>query len=99
MTEAIERLYAKVVSSRDGDPTKSYTASLFQRGRHRIAQKLGEEAIETVLAAVEEDRQPHGGMYDGRGAPEMILAVYESHRVGAVADLPLRERRHPLALP
>ena len=51
-----------------------------------------------LLAAIEEDRQPLGGLYDGRAALEMILAVYESHRVGAAADLPLRERRHPLTL-
>jgi predicted dehydrogenase len=51
-----------------------------------------------LLAAIEEDRQPLGGMYDGRAALEMILAVYESHRTGAAAELPLRERRHPLTL-
>jgi predicted dehydrogenase len=51
-----------------------------------------------LIAAVEEDRQPLGGLYDGRAALEMILAVYESHRAGGAAELPLRERRHPLTL-
>ena len=51
-----------------------------------------------LIAAIEEDRQPLGSMYDGRAALEMILAVYESHRLRAPVDLPLRERRHPLSL-
>jgi predicted dehydrogenase len=51
-----------------------------------------------LLAAIEEDRQPLGGLYDGRAALEMILAVYESHRSGGTAELPLRERQHPLTL-
>ncbi|RZM25631.1 MAG: phosphoribosyl-ATP diphosphatase [Sphingomonas sp.] len=33
----------------------SYTASLFTRGRPKIAQKLGEEAVETVIAACSGD--------------------------------------------
>jgi hypothetical protein len=51
-----------------------------------------------LIAAVEKDRQPLGGMYDGRAALEMILAVYESHRLQGTAELPLKNRKHPLAL-
>jgi phosphoribosyl-ATP pyrophosphohydrolase len=43
----------KIVTSRaaSGDP-QSYTAKLFARGMEKAAQKLGEEAVETVIAAV-----------------------------------------------
>jgi phosphoribosyl-ATP pyrophosphohydrolase len=51
----IERLYAKILASRDLAPDQSYTASLFQRGRPRIAQKLGEEAVEAVIALMRDD--------------------------------------------
>jgi predicted dehydrogenase len=51
-----------------------------------------------LIAAIETDRQPLGSMYDGRAALEMILAVYESHRTGGPAALPLVNRRHPLTL-
>ncbi len=51
-----------------------------------------------LIAAIETDTQPKGGMYDGRAALEMILAVYESHRLGAPVDLPLENREHPLSL-
>jgi predicted dehydrogenase len=49
-----------------------------------------------LIEAIERDRQPRGSMYDGRAALEMILAVYESHRLRGPADFPLRNRRHPL---
>jgi len=37
------------------DATTSYVASLAAKGRGKIAQKLGEEAVETVIAALTED--------------------------------------------
>jgi predicted dehydrogenase len=51
-----------------------------------------------LIAAIEQDRQPLGGVYDGRAALEMILAVYESHRLKGAVPLPLQNRRHPLTL-
>lgn len=51
-----------------------------------------------LLQAIERDRQPKASMYDGRASLEMILAVYESARVRGVVELPLRNRRHPLAM-
>src|SRR5262249_13463381 len=37
--------------------------------------------LQDLIEAIEKDRQPVGSMYDGRAALEMILAVYESHRL------------------
>ena len=56
MTEAddsqvLGRLYAAIADRRHADPETSYTARLFARGPEKIAQKLGEEAVETVIAA------------------------------------------------
>jgi phosphoribosyl-ATP pyrophosphohydrolase len=48
----IERVFARVIAARGGDPTLSYTAQLFAHGPKRIGQKLGEEALETVIALV-----------------------------------------------
>jgi predicted dehydrogenase len=50
-----------------------------------------------LIEAMEQDRQPLGSIYDGRAALEMILAVYESHRLKRLVDLPLANRQHPLA--
>ncbi|TPJ35963.1 phosphoribosyl-ATP diphosphatase [Mesorhizobium sp. B2-3-13] len=48
----------KIVSDRahSGD-ADSWTAKLYARGIDKAAQKLGEEAVETVIAAVKGDRQ------------------------------------------
>jgi predicted dehydrogenase len=51
-----------------------------------------------LIEAIEQDRQPLGGMYDGRAALEMILAVYESHRLKGPVELPLKNRQHPLTM-
>jgi len=45
-----------LVATRESDrPHGSYTAKLFDQGVRRIAQKVGEEAVETALAAVDQD--------------------------------------------
>ncbi|AWK86105.1 phosphoribosyl-ATP diphosphatase [Azospirillum thermophilum] len=54
--EVLDRLYATVQSRKGGDPEASYTAKLFSRGTAKIAQKVGEEAVETVLEAVRGDK-------------------------------------------
>ena len=51
----LERLWQVVVSRRRADPDTSYTARLFARGRAKIAQKLGEEAVEAVIEGVRGD--------------------------------------------
>ena len=48
----LDRLWQVILSGRGGDPQTSYTARLFTRGRAKIAQKLGEEAIEAVIEGV-----------------------------------------------
>lgn len=54
MTDAavLDRLYATIEARKGADPASSYTAKLFSRGRGKIAQKVGEEAVETVIEAV-----------------------------------------------
>jgi phosphoribosyl-ATP pyrophosphohydrolase len=52
----IDRLFAVVQSRKGADPSSSYTAKLFSQGTLKIAKKLGEEGVETALAAVAEDK-------------------------------------------
>ena len=52
----LDRLAARIEASRHSDPTLSYTAKMFARGRAKIAQKVGEEAIETVIEFINNDR-------------------------------------------
>lgn len=52
MTETLGRLRTIVASRADAPPEKSYTAKLLAAGRPTIAQKVGEEAVESVIAAL-----------------------------------------------
>jgi phosphoribosyl-ATP pyrophosphohydrolase len=53
---AFDRLEATIRERRGSDPAASYVARLSAAGRAKIAQKVGEEAIETVIAALSGDR-------------------------------------------
>jgi predicted dehydrogenase len=53
--------------------------------------------VNDLIEAIEKDRKPLDSIHDGRAALEMILAVYESHRTERPVDLPLKNRKHPLA--
>ncbi|MEJ5978569.1 phosphoribosyl-ATP diphosphatase [Novosphingobium sp. PS1R-30] len=55
--DTLSRLEAVIAARRDADPDSSYVAKLNAKGLKKIAQKLGEEATETVIAALVEDRQ------------------------------------------
>jgi phosphoribosyl-ATP pyrophosphohydrolase len=47
-----------VIEDRKNNPTeKSYTASLFAEGLPKIAQKVGEESAEVIVAALAQDNQ------------------------------------------
>ena len=52
---ALDRLWQVIQSRRNADPQTSYTARLFARGRTKIAQKLGEEAVEAVIEGIGEN--------------------------------------------
>jgi phosphoribosyl-ATP pyrophosphohydrolase len=51
----VQRLYDLIVSRRGADPERSYVARLFQKGRPKMAQKVGEEAVEVAIAAMQHD--------------------------------------------
>lgn len=52
----IAELEALIASRKDADPESSYTAKLYSKGVKRIAQKVGEEGVETALAATVQDK-------------------------------------------
>ncbi|MEO2066176.1 MAG: phosphoribosyl-ATP diphosphatase [Desulfurobacteriaceae bacterium] len=48
--EVLKELYRVIEERKRELPEGSYTAELFKKGEDRILQKVGEEAIETILA-------------------------------------------------
>lgn len=53
--DPLDALDALIRSRKGSEPGASYTAQLFADGRARIAKKVGEEATETVIAAMGSD--------------------------------------------
>ncbi len=56
------------------------------------------QVVLELLKAIRENRQPDGSIYDARAATEMIVAVFESHRLGKPAQMPLANRKNPLTM-
>lgn len=55
--DTLARLEATIAARRAADPESSYVAKLNARGVGKIAQKVGEEATETVIAALTQDHK------------------------------------------
>ncbi len=52
----LDALFRVIANRKGSDPANSYTGTLLAGGPQKCARKLGEEAIETVIAAVSGDR-------------------------------------------
>lgn len=64
-------------------PDESWTAKLVAAGQHKAAKKLGEEAVETVIAAIAQDRQSL--TYEAADLLFHLLVVLK------IADIPLSD--------
>ncbi|WP_152205334.1 phosphoribosyl-ATP diphosphatase [Marinobacter changyiensis] len=58
MNDVLEQLAQVLEARKEADPDSSYVASLHARGLNKILEKVGEECIETVIAA--KDAQQSG---------------------------------------
>jgi phosphoribosyl-ATP pyrophosphohydrolase len=56
MSEGLDRLFATIAARKGADPASSYTAKLLAEGVEKCAKKFGEEATETVIAAISRDK-------------------------------------------
>ncbi|MVZ97408.1 phosphoribosyl-ATP diphosphatase [Sphingorhabdus sp. IMCC26285] len=55
MRDTLNRLETVIAERRSASADSSYVAALFAKGREKIAQKVGEEATETVIASLSGD--------------------------------------------
>jgi len=53
----INDLFETIQSRKDTDPKASYVASLFDKGTSKVAEKVGEEAVETIIEAIKGDKE------------------------------------------
>lgn len=57
MSSILQQLDTVLVQRKQADPASSYVASLYDKGLDAILKKVGEEAIETIMAAKEGDQE------------------------------------------
>jgi phosphoribosyl-AMP cyclohydrolase / phosphoribosyl-ATP pyrophosphohydrolase len=78
----IDELSDIIAQRRTSSPEESYTARLFAKGRHKIAQKVGEEGLEVAMAGVAQD--------DERLIDESADLIYHLLVLLNDRDVPLR---------
>ena len=92
--DTLSRLSATIAARRDADPATSWVARLHARGVPVIARKLGEEAVETVVAALVGSREELVGeaadtlfhllvLLDAKGVPLAEVLAELERREGA----------------
>jgi phosphoribosyl-ATP pyrophosphohydrolase/phosphoribosyl-AMP cyclohydrolase len=82
-----------VIKDRKNNPSdESYTTSLFEKGRNKIAQKVGEEAVELVIEAKDDNKE----LFMGEAADLMfhflVLLEDKGYELDEVIDV--LEKRH-----
>lgn len=55
--DVLRELYSVIMDRKEHPVEGSYTNYLFEKGTDKISKKLGEEAVETVIAASQRDRK------------------------------------------
>ncbi len=82
-----------VIRDRKNNPSdKSYTTSLFNKGRNKIAQKVGEEAVELVIEAKDDNKE----LFMGEAADLMFhfLVLLEDKGYDLNEVIEVLEKRH-----
>jgi phosphoribosyl-ATP pyrophosphohydrolase len=90
--DTLARLEATIAARRSADPASSYVAKLSAKGLGKIAQKLGEEATETVIAALTgSDQELVGEAADLLFHLMVLLGTREVKLADVLAELDRRE--------
>ena len=97
--DTLSRLAATIAARRDADPATSWVAKLHAGGVPVIARKLGEEAVETVVAALVGSREDLIGeaaetlfhllvLLDAKGVPlaEVLAELDRREGTGGIAE-------------
>jgi len=91
--EFLAKLENVIIERRTSPSAGSYTSELYASGTQRIAQKVGEEAIEVALASCHDDRQEIvGEAADLLYHLLVLLANQEIRLTEVVATLESRHR-------
>jgi phosphoribosyl-ATP pyrophosphohydrolase/phosphoribosyl-AMP cyclohydrolase len=88
----LDHLKHVIRSRKVASSDSSYTASLFQKGTHKIAQKVGEEAVELVIEAMMDNDE----LFKGETADLLfhLLVLLEDRGIGLEEIIKTLQARH-----
>lgn len=88
----LDQLKHIIRSRKNVSADTSYTASLFQKGTHKVAQKVGEEAVELVIEAMMDNDE----LFKGEAADLLfhILVLLEDRGIGLEEIVKTLQARH-----
>jgi phosphoribosyl-ATP pyrophosphohydrolase len=90
----LDKLYEVILSRKTVPVERSYTCKLFESGRAGILKKVGEEAVETILAAYEDDKNRVVYELADLFYHLLVFMAYEDVTLEDVCDELVR-REHP----
>ena len=90
MTDMLDQLEAIIQDRKTNPKEGSYTNLLFDKGRNKITQKVGEEAVEVVVAALGQGREEQIG--------ELADLFYHTLVLMADLDITLDDVRNELSV-
>jgi phosphoribosyl-ATP pyrophosphohydrolase/phosphoribosyl-AMP cyclohydrolase len=88
----LDHLKHIIRSRKNASADSSYTAHLFQKGTHKIAQKVGEEAVELVIEAL----MKNDDLFKGEAADLIfhLLVLLEDRGIGLEEIVKTLQARH-----
>jgi phosphoribosyl-ATP pyrophosphohydrolase/phosphoribosyl-AMP cyclohydrolase len=88
----LDHLKHIIRSRKNASADTSYTASLFQKGTHKIAQKVGEEAVELVIEALMKNDE----LFKGEAADLIfhLIVLLEDRGIGLEEIVKTLQARH-----
>lgn len=88
----LDHLKHIIRSRKSASADTSYTASLFKKGTHKVAQKVGEEAVELVIEAMSNNDE----LFKGEAADLLFhyLVLLEDRGIGLEKIIELLQQRH-----
>lgn len=89
---SLQKLEQIIIDRKNNPAEKSYTSSLFAKGVNKVAQKVGEEAVELVIESKDDNRELFLGEAADLLFHYMVLLQFKGYSLADVVDT--LEKRH-----
>ncbi|MFN3712417.1 MAG: phosphoribosyl-ATP diphosphatase [Alcanivoracaceae bacterium] len=91
MSDILARLHTVLEARKQAEPSSSYVAGLYHKGLNKILEKVGEEAVETILAARDAEVSGNNDKLIGETADLWFHSMVMLSQLGANPDQVLAE--------